>query len=645
MDREVLDRWCERGILGSVLALLIFTPLAFGGRGQDPAHVWFDFIILNPFLVPQLMAVLVLVLWIVRLWLIPRPRLLWPPICWAVAAFTLYVMARYLTSPIEYVARQEFIMILVYAILFYAVICNLHRQESIQIITFSLLALAMVISSVAVYQFVTNSDRVWHVFKPYAMRASGTYISPNHLGGFLEMLLPLALAYTVIGRIKPVTRVALGYVALVILAGIAVTVSRGAWFSTALALLMFFVLLFFHRTYRLPSFVFLFLFLAAGGFFFPKTFTFQMGIKRLVRNGKIDDDLRFDLWRPTFKVWHENPWFGGGPNHFNYRFRKYRPEIIQLQPDRAHNDLLNTLADFGIVGVVLVLGTFILLAIGVLRTWRYVRAGPKDIGGKTTSNKYAVVIGASLGLCAILFHSMVDFNLHIPANALIAVTLMAILSSHLRFATDNYWIGLGTPLKTIATVLMLSGLTYLGTQGYRNANEQRWLARAQQYSHYSNSQIACLERAAKAEPKNEETALSIATAYQIQSSEGGENYRDLAQKAIEWFNRAMALNPIDAKPNLGLGYCFDWTSNYEKAQEYFDKGETLDPNNYYNLTLIGRHYVEIHDYAAARPYFERSARLQWKANQTADNYLEISTRKMLETATNNSILRLDAAGK
>ncbi len=309
-------------MLGSVLTLLIFSPLAFGGRGQDPAHVWFDFLILNPFLVPQLMTILVLGLWIIRLWLIPRPRLLWPPICWAVAAFTLYALARYLTSPIEYVARQEFIMILVYAFLFYAVICNLHRQESIQTITLSLLALAMVISSVAIYQFVTNSDRVWHVFKPYAMRASGTYISPNHLGGFLEMLLPLALAYTVIGRLKPVVKVGLGYIALVILAGIAVTVSRGAWFSTALALIMFFVLLFFHRTYRLPSFVFLFLFLAAGGFFFPKTFTFQLGIKRLVRNGKIDDDLRFDLWRPTFKVWRENPWFGGGPNHFNYRFRK-----------------------------------------------------------------------------------------------------------------------------------------------------------------------------------------------------------------------------------------------------------------------------------------------------------------------------------
>ena len=30
MNREILDRWCERGILASVLVILVFTPLTFG---------------------------------------------------------------------------------------------------------------------------------------------------------------------------------------------------------------------------------------------------------------------------------------------------------------------------------------------------------------------------------------------------------------------------------------------------------------------------------------------------------------------------------------------------------------------------------------------------------------------------------------
>ena len=79
----------------------------------------------------------------------------------------------------------------------------------------------MSISFYAVYQFVTDSTRVWHVFTQYRGRASGTYICPNHLGGFLELLLPLALAYTIAGRLKALTKIFLGYATLVILAGMA----------------------------------------------------------------------------------------------------------------------------------------------------------------------------------------------------------------------------------------------------------------------------------------------------------------------------------------------------------------------------------------------------------------------------------------
>ena len=182
MDRERLDSWCERGILAFVLAILVFGPLATGAvRTLE-------------FLIIQGLTIVVMALWIVRLWLKPRPQLLWPPICWAALVFLGYAIVRYFTSDVEYVARLELIRIVVYTSLFFAILNNLHRQESIQLIVFTLIFLAIGISFYAIYQFVTGSDRVWHFLKPYHHRGAGTYISPNHLGGFLEMLLPLALA-------------------------------------------------------------------------------------------------------------------------------------------------------------------------------------------------------------------------------------------------------------------------------------------------------------------------------------------------------------------------------------------------------------------------------------------------------------------
>src|SRR5215831_3741464 len=119
MNREVLDRWCERGILALVLTLLVFGPLALGAvRALE-------------FSIIKGLTVVVMLLWGCRLWTGARPRLLWPPVCWAVLAFTVYAIARYLTADVEYLARIELLHVLVYSFLFFAILNNLHRQETI----------------------------------------------------------------------------------------------------------------------------------------------------------------------------------------------------------------------------------------------------------------------------------------------------------------------------------------------------------------------------------------------------------------------------------------------------------------------------------------------------------------------------------
>jgi hypothetical protein len=95
VNREVLERWCERGIFALILAVLVFGPLAYGAVDT------------LPFLIIQGLAAAILVLWTARLWLNARAQFLWPPICWAVLAFTLYAVVRYFTADIEYVASSS----------------------------------------------------------------------------------------------------------------------------------------------------------------------------------------------------------------------------------------------------------------------------------------------------------------------------------------------------------------------------------------------------------------------------------------------------------------------------------------------------------------------------------------------------------
>jgi O-antigen ligase len=628
MNRETWDSWCERGILALVLAILVFGPLAIGATRA------------LPFLIIQGLTLGVMLLWGARFWLSSRPQLLWPPICWAVVAFTGYAIVRYCTSDIEYLARQELIRILVYACLFFAILNNLHRQESVQIISCTLIFLAMAISGYAIYQFLAHSHRVWYIEVRHDFGASGTYILRNHLGGFLEMLLPLGLAYTLTSRLKPVTKVFLGYASLVILAGIAVTISRGAYASTAVALALFFGVLLFHRTYRLPALVLLVVVVGAGAYYLPKSFPVQARLKpAFAGQGRIEEDSRVLLWQAAIRIWQENPWWGVGPAHYDYRFRQVRPVQVQLRPAWAHNDYLNTLAEWGLVGTGLVAMAWVLLGLGVLKTWPCVRGKARGLGEERNSSKFAFVLGASLGLAAILVHSVVDFNMHIPANAILAITLMALLSSHLRFATDRYWVTVKPWGKAVASAVVVAGLGYLGQQGWHRTAESVWLQRAAGAPAFSPAQAACLKNAFAAEPRNAETAYAIGYAYHVQSAEGGKNYRELVEQAMEWFGRSIKLNPWRGDGYAGCGWCLDWLGRTAESGQYFERAAELEPNGYFMAANIGRHYIEAGDFAAAKTWFERSLNLE-RDNPIARNYLQIVNSRLQEAATNEMSARL-----
>jgi O-antigen ligase len=629
MNRETLDRWCERGILGLVLGILIFGPLAMGAVGTPE------------FLVIQGLTVAVMLVWALRLWISPKPQLLWPPLGWAVLAFAALAIGRYLTADIEYVARLEMIQVLMYAFLFFAIVNNLCRQESVQIVSFTLIFLAMAISCFAVYQFLTHSNRVWNYVSPYVGRASGTYISPNNFAGFLEMLLPLAMAYILVGRMKPVVRILLGYAALVMLAGMTVTFSRGGWVAVTLALLVLLGILIFHRNHRLKAFLLLVVLTAGGTVFVTNYLSKSLGYMHHVEAPGETVDLnlaiRFDLWTAAEQMWRDHFWWGVGPAHYDYRFRGYRPEIVQMSPDRAHNDYLNLLADWGAAGGIVVLIGLVAFGVGLRKTWKYVRPSENDFG-RGMSNRFAFFLGASTGLLALATHSVVDFNLHIPANTIIAVTLLALLSSNLRFATERLWLGARLPVKMLATLMLVAGVAYLSCQGWRREREAACLAQAEQLPNFSTQRAAALNTAFAFEPMNFETTYNIGECFRTQSFDGGQNYEALAKTAMQWYARGMQLNPHDSYNYLRYGMCLDWLEKHDEAGPYFNRADARDPNGYYTAVNVGWHYIQAGNYAAARTWLERASRLDAHGNDLACFYLETVERKLVENASGQSVL-------
>src|SRR5579859_7602953 len=109
---------------------------------------------------------------------------------------------------------------------------------------------------------------------------------------------------------------------------------------------------------------------------------------------------------------------------------------------------------------------------------------------------------------------------------------------------------------------------------------------------------------------------------------------------MDWFSLGMKLNSYDSRSFSGYGWCLDWLDRQGESQLYFSRAEELDPNNYFNLNNIGLHYIQLGDFAAARPWFERSLRLDSQDNPIAQSYLQIANLRLLEAATNELSARL-----
>ena len=606
MNRERIDAWLERGILGSVLAMLVFAPLALGA------------VRVSEFVVVQALTVLVLGLWLVRVWVVEDFAVLWPPVAWGVVVFVVLAVIRYAQADIEYVARDEVLRIVVYAAVFLAVLQNLHRAEGAQAIVLTLILVAVGLSFYAGFQALTGSRTVWHLLRPdqYLKRGSGTYINPNHLAGFLELVLPLALAFTLMARISHAAKVMTGYAALVILAGIAATVSRGGWIATVLGVLLFFSVLASRRGYRIAALGFFLLVAGVGALLVANTQHSQQRFEQMLAGGRLDD-VRFHLWKPTVQMWLDHLWLGVGPGHFDHRFAEYRPAFIPFQPDRAHNDYLNLLADWGVLGANAVLVVWGLLFAGAARSWKLVQRGRTEAAAQH-GTRSALVLGAVVGLLTLLLHAVTDFNFHIPANALVATTLAALLAGLSRYAGEQHWWKGGLVGRWVFTLVLLALLVALGATGVRRWRESELLARAGKPQPGDNS-LALLEQAHAVEPNNFETSYKLG---QISRRTGWETRDDApVAAAITWFDRSLAANPHYVYSALGRGMCLDWLGRDDEGARDFARAARLDPEGFYTLAFRGWHEMQLGNDAKARELFEAS--LGRQVNPIARSYLEI----------------------
>ena len=110
------------------------------------------------------------------------------------------------------------------------------------------------------------------------------------------------------------------------------------------------------------------------------------------------------------------PWFGHGGGTYYTAIPPFKHGGLPQYWDQAHNDYVQVASDTGLVGLAL------WLAAGVATAWRAWQLLPDRRHGSMHRD---FSVAALMALACMGMHSMVDFNLHIPANALTFTVLLA----------------------------------------------------------------------------------------------------------------------------------------------------------------------------------------------------------------------------
>lgn len=350
----------------------------------------------------------------------------------------VYLFARIALSPSAWLAGFDFYALLAALLIYLVTALAITGNWAPCVVVLGLIILGVGHVGVGGWQFAKDAN--FHPLLPggrgeAGFRASGFFISPNHLAGFLETALLLAVSLCFFGGFRARGKVLTGYLALVCLAGLVLTGSRGGYLSAGVGFIVFGGLsVWTLRTQLshglLPRMIAVIAAIAllGGGLAFVAERSFA--IRTRANTVFASTDIRFQLWDAAWQQFKLAPVFGTGSRTYVYYGRMFRAPRIQNDPVFAHNDWLQTLAEYGIAGMLLIVG-FVLahLRHGWRRWHSMVARFSPAMTSPGESRALALQIGTLSALAACLVHAMMDFNLHVPANLLVAAFLFGMLAT------------------------------------------------------------------------------------------------------------------------------------------------------------------------------------------------------------------------
>jgi len=347
---------------------------------------------------------------------IAAPALLFP-----LVAFTLVVIVqlvfRFSASP--FTTRIELQLLLSMLILFFLAAQAFRTLGEWRSFVWFVMIFSFLVAGLGILQHLTfNGKLYWFREMHYGGIPFGPYVNRNHFAGFAELVLPMAFVPLLLGKVRLERLPIVALLAIIPLSALVLSASRGGIISLGAELAFLMLVLALRKKGGRNL-------LIAGTVLFLAFLTVSwVGVSEVLsrfsslQTMEVGNEKRTSMRHGALHIFLDHPVLGTGLGTLQQVYPPYETRYDGKVVNHAHNDYLEALAETGIAGGLCCAAFVVTLFIGGLRFLQAV------------SDSFANTLRLSglIGCWGLLVHSLVDFNLHIPANLLLFL-LMSLLAT------------------------------------------------------------------------------------------------------------------------------------------------------------------------------------------------------------------------
>jgi len=383
-----------------ICALVVFAVAAHGGV-EDWARA-----------VIETAAGFLFLVWALRVYFSEKEQPVFSPLLPPLALLALIVLGQWFfhSTASSYNTRMELLLLLAdLIVLFLAVQAFRTLQDWRGFVWFGM-SLGFLVSVFGILQHLTfNGKLYWLRELHYGGIPFGPYVNRNHFAGFVELVVPLALVPLVLGRVRRERWVVVGLFAVLPVVALLLSASRGGIVSFGVELAVLALLMIQRRAVGKQ------LLAGATVLLLALLMVSWLGVGRILQRFSSLQSLettvgkRASMRRDTWRIFLDHPVAGTGLGTLQIVYPPYETLYDGKIVNHTHNDYLEALAETGLLGGVCCawfLGVLLSQSFLRLRQLNHSFAGALQFSGLVASSGFLV-------------HALVDFNLHIPANALL----------------------------------------------------------------------------------------------------------------------------------------------------------------------------------------------------------------------------------